>query len=534
MTHPLGSLGDVTSAPIGWRPLQRPDAAGRLNRDFRATPFMWLARMHASSAVADGLITAALAGSIFFNISPTQARTRVALTLLITVLPYALVTPFIGPAIDRARGGRRSMLTLTNAGRALIALLMIGHIKTLLLFPEALVMLVLKSGSSIATRAVVPTIVDNDRKLVEANSKLALISALGNMAGVIVGGITNFIIGPGAVAFLAMVGFAIAGAVSFKLPRIAVADEPATTQEKAELASIGIRLAGSSMSVIRGIVGFLSLMLAFELRGGKKGVDLEPDGAAAGAATAIVRRIDIVGDPAAPKWHFGVVLIAAGIGGLVGSRIAPILRQRWIEERLLQGVLLVVTLAAGFAAWTGGLSGALAITLAVGVGAATGKLAFDSLVQRDAPDANYGRSFARFEARFQMFWVLGALFPTALKLKERFGFTLIALAAGLALVSYVMALRSPSGKTLLGHLRDRTLRPPPPGSRTPAPLEPTAELPATGDEPTAVMPAAPAGHDPTAVMPAAPPPAPARRWNAPRAPKRARRRKHDQLELFDD
>ena len=40
-----------------------------------------------------------------------------------------------------------------------------------------------------------------------------------------------------------------------------------------------------------------------------------------------------------------------------------------------------------------------------------GKLAFDSIVQRDAPDANRGRSFARFETRFQIIWVVGASSP---------------------------------------------------------------------------------------------------------------------------
>ena len=126
--------------------------------------------------MGDGLITAALDGSVFFNISPEAARARVAAALIVTVAPFAVITPLLGPAIDRAKGGRRSMMVAVNLGRALVALLMISHIKTLLLFPEALAMLVLKSGASIATRAVVPKLVDSDRQLVEANSKLALLS----------------------------------------------------------------------------------------------------------------------------------------------------------------------------------------------------------------------------------------------------------------------------------------------------------------------------------------------------------------------
>ena len=48
-------------------------------------------------------------------------------------------------------------------------------------------------------------------------------------------------------------------------------------------------------------------------------------------------------------------------------------------------------------------------SLAVAIGAATGRLAFDSLLQRDGPDAARGRAFARFETRFQVAWVIGAL-----------------------------------------------------------------------------------------------------------------------------
>ena len=50
------------------------------------------------------------------------------------------------------------------------------------------------------------------------------------------------------------------------------------------------------------------------------------------------------------------------------------------------------------------------------VGAATGggRLAFDSIVQRDAPELARGRLFARYETRFQLAWVLGALIPVAL------------------------------------------------------------------------------------------------------------------------
>ena len=49
--------------------------------------------------------------------------------------------------------------------------------------------------------------------------------------------------------------------------------------------------------------------------------------------------------------------------------------------------------------------------MTVGATGSAAKQAFDSIVQRDAPDANRGRSFARFETRFQLVWVIGALIP---------------------------------------------------------------------------------------------------------------------------
>ena len=40
-----------------------------------------------------------------------------------------------------------------------------------------------------------------------------------------------------------------------------------------------------------------------------------------------------------------------------------------------------------------------------------GRMAFDSIVQRDAPDANQGRAFAKFETRFQLSWAVAGVIP---------------------------------------------------------------------------------------------------------------------------
>ncbi len=143
----------------GWRPLQaptRPVVDGEPARSERGTfsvsPFVRLARVHAFSAAGDAMVTVALAGSLFFSIDPSAARWRVGLYLALTIAPFALVSPLIGPAIDRARGGRRLMVIVINAARALVAALMIGSLDSLLLFPLAFSFLVLQKGYIIAQR----------------------------------------------------------------------------------------------------------------------------------------------------------------------------------------------------------------------------------------------------------------------------------------------------------------------------------------------------------------------------------------------
>jgi hypothetical protein len=318
---------------------------------------------------------------------------------------------------------------------------MVANIESILLFPLAFALLVLQKTYSVAKSAVVPKLVGNEQRLVEANSKLALLSAIGGMAGAAVGALASLIFGPEAAAAIAVFVYLGAGIAGIQLPSIVVAEAPAAALERAELRGSGILLAAGGMGVLRGIVGFMTFLLAFELRGGKDGVDVKPEGAAAGAATAVSRGVDIVGDPGAPAWHFGVVVAAAGIGALLGARLAPWLRQRVHEERILLGVFGATAVAAFAAAMFGALTGAMLLSLAVALGAGAGKLAFDSLVQRDAPDANYGRSFARFEARFQLTWVIGAFLPVVLPLPARAGYVLVAIAAGFATVTYFLGTR---------------------------------------------------------------------------------------------
>ncbi len=452
----------TVNPPPGWRTLQKPPRYDvPTDGAFVLSPFTRLARVHTLTTLADGFVAVALAGSVFFSVSPDDARGRVALYLLLTIAPFAVVTPLIGPAVDRARGGRRTMIIATNAARVVLAFFMIRDIDRLLLFPEAFGMLVLQKGYSVAKSASVPSLAAGDDALVEANSKLALLSAVSGMSGAAVGALFVLIGGPALSVGVAMLVYVAATLASLGLPAVVVAPTPAAEAERVELRSTSIVMASTAMALLRAVVGFLTFLVAFEFRGGEDGYDLTGKGSAVGAGTAIRRGIDIASEPGAPAWHFGVVLFGAGIGTVVGARVAPELRKHQPEENILAAVLGAVLAAALLATWGAGVSGAFAIALAVSLAAAAGKLAFDSLVQRDAPDANYGRSFARFEARFQLMWASGAFLAVMSPIRNaRLGYFTIAVLSAFALFSYLIGIRSGRAVSLAAWRRRRAGRQP--------------------------------------------------------------------------
>jgi hypothetical protein len=394
----------------GWQPLAKPKQARA--DSFHLSPFARLARAHVFTATGDALVTIALAGSLFFELDPNDARWKVFLYLALTMAPLALVAPFIGPALDRSRGGRRWMLVACNGVRSIVCLVMLDDLDSLLLFPEAFTVLALGKAYGVARSALVPTVVRTDGELVEANSKLQLLSGLAAPAAGIPAGIAYAIAGSSGVLAVAMVVYALATVAGLRIPNTAVAPDPESEAEHNELRGIGVRLASSAMGLVRGMVGFLTFLLLFELR-------------------------------EAPTWNLGLVLAFTGGGALLGSAVAPKLRERMTEERMLM-LMLSIALAGGLgAAATGKLGSAAALSAVIALVSTAAKLAFDSLVQRDAPDANRGRSFARFEVRFQLVWVIGAMVPLLLlPIPVRIGYLAIAGTSGFALLSYVAGQRA--------------------------------------------------------------------------------------------
>ena len=397
-----------------------------------ASPFTRFARMHVFGSMSDAMIAVALASSIFFSIDPDAARWRVAVYLVLTIAPFAVVTPLIGPLVDSVRGGRRVMILITVVGRGLIAWQMATNLDGLLLFPLAFGLLVLQKGYTVAKSAVVPSLVHNELDLLAANAQLAMLSAVGSMLGAGIGGIA-LLVGPAAPTRVAMAGYLLTFVLAWRVPTVIVAATRATAGEMAALRQKGIRAAAAAIGVFRAVVGFTTFLLAFEFRGGEEGVPIDAAGRAAGASTGIVRGEDVLGSPAAPVWYFGLVILAVGVGAFLSATLAPKLRRRFAEELLIRGVLFLGVSGAALATWLGGIRGAVVIAGMVALCSGTAKLAFDSLVQRDAPGANHGRSFARFEGRFQMAWAVGAFLAVFLPLPVEHGYLIVAVAMAAAL-----------------------------------------------------------------------------------------------------
>jgi len=183
----------------------------------------------------------------------------------------------------------------------------------------------------------------------------------------------------------------------------------------------------------------VTFLLAFEFRGGDEGLSISGIGEGVGVATGHLRNQNVFGTPGAPAWHFGVVMVAAGLGMLIGANLAPRLRKRFLEEQIIFSSLLLLFTGAIIAAFARGVLAAVVISFMTTVSAGTAKLAFDSLVQRDAPDANHGRFFAKFEGRFQMSWAIGALIAALTPIPVFGGYSALAGLSIAALLLYHIA-----------------------------------------------------------------------------------------------
>jgi len=375
-----------------------------------AARFDSLATTHALMVAADAVMLVALASTVI-GLDADAARTKVLLYQITTLAPFTVLAPFIGPFVDRMRGGRRFVVELAAFGRVLVSIGLIMTLDSLLLYPVALTALVLKQTYSVSKSALVPLVAASDEDLVEANSKLGIIAGLAAVAAALPAAVVqNF--SQQATLVLSAAGFFAAFISAMGLPREPVARSRAEHVERAELRSPTVVVGASAIGLMRAAVGFLQFLLFFWLRGQGAG-----------------------------KW-FGAAIAVGALSTMVGNALGPGLRRQMREEVMLVCGLGVISVGGAVCAIAGGKVAAVALMAMVNLGASIGKLAFDSIVQRDAHDANHGRAFARFESRFQLAWVLAAIPPVIWTPPGQVGFAIVAAIAGFAAVSYYIGMRA--------------------------------------------------------------------------------------------
>ncbi|MGD0593332.1 MAG: MFS transporter [Acidimicrobiales bacterium] len=436
----------------------RDALAGLFDQDHA---FGRLALVHTIFSAGTTLVTISLAGSLFFSVSVNQSEHKVLLYLLLSIAPFAIVSPLLSPLLDKGVTARRAAVGLASGGSAVLALFMSRDLHSLLLFPEAFGILVLSKLYLVGKAALVPSMTDSTDDLASANAKLAVLAALGGFAaspfGVallkagapwvlrftflvfVCGTVAALrlpksntvpaspkslgqlddgrpILGPTAPAPLPLPAQPQPGSTSgrpggliyrsrsgraARPPRIDVAKE----RRRLGLAMIApeVTVALGAMTVLRGTMGFMTFFLAFALKH--------------------------LGEPA---WWYGLILLTSGIGGLAGSMAVPSVRRRLSEQQIILSALVLTTVVGVVVAILGSLWAQPILAFTVGVASTGAKPAFDSIAQTYVPPAALGRSFARFETQLQLCWVGSALIAVLVSFKFASGDVLIAAACAIA------------------------------------------------------------------------------------------------------
>src|SRR5450755_4029563 len=268
-------------------------------RIFGAMPLARLSTTHALGTGADAFFTVSLAGSVFFNVSIGAARPRTIGYLALTLAPFVLLAPLVGPLIDRFGHARPAVAASTCLGRGILCLFAAGDLHTLLLYPEAFGILILDKAYAITKSALVPSLVADNSDLVAANSRLTRISTLsGLVGGAIAAGILSVTNAVPVLQIASLVYFA--GAITaMRIPAETPTELPSSALEYRELQTLTIRFAAGAMMILRAGIGFVVFLVAFELKR--------------------------AGDP---TWFFGLIAVCAIAGGLAGTFASPILRHR--------------------------------------------------------------------------------------------------------------------------------------------------------------------------------------------------------------
>jgi Major Facilitator Superfamily len=398
----------------------------------------------------DAAMAVALANTLFFAAASGESKGKVALYLLITIAPFAVIAPLIGPALDRLQHGRRVALAASFVLRTGLAVVLIanydgvtGSFPSWVLYPCALGMMVLSKSFSVLRSAVTPRVLPPTIDLVRVNSRLTTFGLLG---GTMVGGgiaagaeyLFKLFHMPG--ALYVIVAVSIAGAVlAMRIPKwveVTAGEVPATLSyhgptgelrrepQQAPAKDARQPLGRNTITALWGnctikvMVGFLFLYPAF-----------------------VAKSHDASG------WEqlriLGLIGAAAAIGNFAGNFTSARLKLGHPAQVVVR-CTVVVTAAALAAALTGNLLVAAVATLLTSGCAAIGKASLDASLQDDLPEESRASAFGRSESLLQLAWVTGGAVGVLIYTELWVGFTGIASLLILGLAQTIVSYRGES------------------------------------------------------------------------------------------
>ena len=433
---------------LTWAAVRRVRAASRADGagESGLTQLLWVHSLHMAG---DAMIAVSLAGTLFFAATVDAQRGNVALYLLVTMAPFAVLAPVIGPLLDRLQRGRRWALGGSLAGRALLALVMAAHFDDFLLYPAALGVLVLSKAHNVLRAAVVPRVLPPALSLTSANARLSVFGLVtaGVLGGVAAGIAALFGFAP--LLWCTAAVFVAAAVLAVRLPaHVDVPLEEAPTEVldaspvteavtvpgrfpwmRRRVVSPHVTIALRAQAALRGLGGFLTIFTAF----------------------LVQASFDDAWDASIA---LGAVAAAAGLGSFAGTFLGTRLTTTTPDRVVLWsagGAAVVTILAAVFYSFplAAVVAGVAALTNALG------KVSLDAIIQREVHERLRASAFARSETVLQMAWVAGGALGIALPPTGWLGFTVAAALLGLAV-----------GAILYGVLRGRsrlTLPVPPSG-----------------------------------------------------------------------
>ncbi|WP_280305600.1 MFS transporter [Nocardia neocaledoniensis] len=394
----------------------------------------------------DAAIAVSLANTLFFASATAESKTKVALYLLITIAPFAVIAPLIGPMLDRLQRGRRMALATTFALRAVFAVLLIFNIDTWGLYPLALCMMVGSKSFAVLKSAVTPRVLPPDIDLVRTNSRLTVFGLVGGTIGAGALAALAALIADSTGALVFATGIAVAGAyLSLRIPswvEVTEGEVPATLTYHGPDARTEVLEPGQESSVpakkrrqplgravvtglwgnsaIRVLTGFLTFYIAFVAKGSG-------------------------GSPTEQAAMLGVVGAAAGLGNFGGNATGARL-QLGRPSLVVLGCTAACAGVAVFAMFTGNLFGAAFATLVASAASALAKVSLDAAIQDDLPPESIASGFGRSETVLQLSWVVGGAAGVLLPIEFWKGFAVISV---ILLAGLIQTFVSYTGHSLL-------------------------------------------------------------------------------------